>query len=115
MIKVTIIKDRRVIESIYENPGEDIRTAWAQEGPVSPGYAIFKTDGELLYAVDRDNIFELLVRAALNNLDINGVETAYTENEAMFPGLYLLGFKKNGSRLEINIKEFFSVKPCGGK
>ncbi|MGN1098255.1 MAG: hypothetical protein ACI4SS_05100 [Clostridia bacterium] len=112
MIKVVIIDDKRIIESIYENPDDDIRVAWAQEGPESRGYAVFRSCGELLYIVDKDNIFELLVRSALNHLDLTGVETAYTSNEAMFAGLYLLGFKKNGERLEVNIKEFF--KPCGG-
>ncbi len=115
MIKVVIVDNKQVIESVHENPCDDERMAWAQEGPVSKGYGIFRESGELLYIVDKDNIFELIVRAVLNHLDLIGVETAYTENEAMFPGLYLLGFKKRDNRLEINIKDFFSVKPCGGK
>ncbi len=115
MIKVVIIDNKAVIESVHENTDDDVRLAWAQEGLENRGYAAFRENGELLYAVDKDGIFELLVRAVLNHLDLSGVETAYSENEAMFPQLYLLGFKKNGGRLEINIKEFFSVKPCGGK
>lgn len=112
MIKVVIIDNKTVIESIHENPTDDLRIAWAQEDADSVGYAAFREDGELLYVVDKGDIFELLVRSALNHLDLNGVETAYTVNEAMFSGLYLLGFRDNGRRLEINIKEFF--KPCGG-
>ncbi len=112
MIKVVIIDNKAVIESVYENPSDDARVAWAQEGTESKGYAAFRENGELLFAVDRDNVFELLIRSALNHLDLNGVETAYSVNEAMFPALYLLGFKKNGERLEVNIKDFF--KPCGG-
>lgn len=112
MIKVVIFDNKQVIGSIHENPTDDIRIAWAQEGPEAKGYAVFSESGELLYVVDRDNIFELLIRAALNHLDLNGVETAFCENKAMFPGLYLLGFKENRDKLEVNIKEFF--KPCGG-
>lgn len=112
MIKATIISDKRIIESIHENPADEVRIAWAQEGLNNLGYGAFNEDGELLYVVDKDNIFELLVRASLNHMDLNGVETAYCKNSAMFPGLYLLGFKKNGEQLEVNIKEFF--KPCGG-
>ena len=108
MIKVVIFSEKVVIESIHPNPEPDLRIAWAQEGPESRGYAAFKEDGELLYAVDKDNIFELLVRAALNHLDLGGVETAFCKNPAMFPGLYLLGFKDNGDRVETNIREFFS-------
>lgn len=110
MIKVVIISEKAVIESIHENPEPSLRIAWAQEGPESRGYAAFKEDGELLYAVDKDNIFELLVRAALNHLDLGGVETAFCRNKAMFPGLYMLGFRDNGDRVETNIGEFFA---CG--
>ncbi len=115
MIKVTVIDDKRIIESVCDAPTGDTRLAWAQEGLNNLGYMIFTAGGELMYAVDKDNIFELLVRAALNHLDLKGVENAYSKNSAMFPGLYLLGFKKNEDRLQINIKEFFSVKPCCGK
>ncbi len=109
MIKVMIISDKRVIESVCENPSDSLRLAWAQEGPQSRGYAAFTEEGELLYAVDKDNIFELLVRAALNHLDLGGVEKAFCKNEAMFPGLYLLGFKPGENGLEINIKDFFAT------
>ncbi len=115
MIKVVIADNRAVIESVYESARESTRLAWAQEGLESRGYAVFDESGELRLVNDKDGIFELLIRAVLNHLDLKGVETAYTYNEAMFPPLYLLGFKKKGERLEINIKEFFSVKPCGGK
>ena len=112
MIKVVIFDDKQVIGSIHENPTDDTRIAWAQEGPEAKGYAAFTEEGELLYVVDRDNIFELLIRASLNHRDLNGGETAFCKNKAMFPGLYLLGFKDGEDKLEVNIKEFF--KPCGG-
>ncbi len=115
MIKVVIVDNKAVIESVYENPSGSTRLAWAQEGPESRGYAVFDESGELLSVIDKDGIFELLIRAVLNHLDLKGVETAYTFNGTLFPQLYLLGFKKMDERLEINIKEFFSVKPCGGK
>ena len=108
MIKVVIISEKAVIESIHENPGPDLRIAWAQEGPESRGYAAFKENGELLYVVDKDNIFELLIRAELNHLRLIGVETAYCCNEAMFPGLYMLGFKDNGGKVETNVEAFFA-------
>ena len=41
MIKVMIISDKRVIESVCENPSDSLRLAWAQEGPQSRGYAAF--------------------------------------------------------------------------
>ena len=109
MIKVMIISDKQVIESVHENPADNLRIAWAQEGPQSRGYAAFTEEGELLYAVDKDNIFELLVRAALNHLDLAGVEKAFCKNESMFSGLYLLGFKSGERGLEINIKDFFAA------
>lgn len=112
MIKVVIFDNKRVIESIHPQPEEDLRIAWAQEGPDCKGWCAFRETGELLYVVDKDSVFELLVRAALNHLDLGGVERGFCKNEAMFPGLYLLGFKEaEDGVLSVNIKEFF--KPCG--
>ena len=117
MIKVVIFDNKQVISSIHLNPEDDIRVAWAQEGPDCKGWCAFRETGELLYVVDRDDVFELLIRAALNHLDLNGVERGFCTNEVMFPGLYMLGFKDAaGGGLEVDIKEFF--KPggcCGGK
>ncbi len=113
MIKVVIFDNKRVIESVYPNPGDDVRIAWAQEGPDCKGWCAFTEGGELLLAVDKDDVFELLIRAALNHLDLVGVETGVCKNKAMFPGLYTLGFRDApGGGLTVNIKEFF--KPCGG-
>lgn len=113
MIKVVIFDNKQVIASIHPNPDDGVRIAWAQEGPDCKGWCAFRETGELLYVVDRDNVFELLVRAALNHLDLGGVETAFCKNGAMFPGLYLLGFvDAEDGGLTVNIKEFF--KPCGG-
>lgn len=112
MIKVTIISDKRVVESVYPNPSSDIRIAWAQEEAFSPGYCVFSESGELIKVKDDDNVFELLIRASLNHLDLNAVETAFSTNEEMLKGLLLLGFKNNSGRAEVNIKSFF--KPCGG-
>ena len=112
MIKVVIFDNKQVIASIHPDPDEDMRVAWAQEGPDCKGWCAFKETGELLYVVDRDDVFELLIRAALNHLDLNGVETGFCKNETMFPALYLLGFKDGENGLAVNIKEFF--KPCGG-
>ena len=112
MIKVVIFDNKQVIASIHPDPDEDMRVAWAQEGPDCKGWCVFKETGELLYVVDKDDVFELLIRSALNHLDINGVGRSFCKNEAMYPGLYLLGFKDANDGLEADIKEFF--KPCGG-
>ena len=77
MIRVTIINDERIIKSVTNITGEGILMAWAQENEKSPGYAIFSESGELLEITDRDNVFELLVRASLNRMDLDGVITAY--------------------------------------
>ena len=110
MIRVTIINDERIIKSVTNITGEGILMAWAQENEKSPGFCIFSESGELLEITDRDNVFELLVRASLNRMDLDGVTMAYCYDTKLFPELKKLGFKENGKRAEVVIKEFF--KPC---
>ncbi len=110
MIRVTIVNDERIIKSVTDVTDDDILMAWAQENEKSPGFCIFSGRGELLEITDRDNVFELLVRASLNRMDLDGVPVAYCYDVALFPELKKLGFKENGKRAEVVIKEFF--KPC---
>ena len=110
MIRVNIIKDELIIKSVYDNVNDSILMAWAQENEKSTGYAIFSDIGELIEINDKDNVFELLVRASLNRMDLDGVEKAYSEKTEYFDELKKLGFKENGRRVEVVIKEFF--KPC---
>ena len=110
MIRVNIIKDELIIKSVYDKVNDGILMAWAQENEKSPGYAIFSNIGELVEINDKDNVFELLVRASLNRMDLDGVEKAYSEKTEYFDELKKLGFKENGRRMEVVIKEFF--KPC---
>ena len=112
MIKVTIIDNEQIIDSIFKNPPQGARVAWAQENEKALGYMLFNISGELQRVIDNDAVFELLVRSSLNHLDLNGVETGYCTNPDMEKELLLLGFKKINNRLETNIKEFF--KPCQG-
>ncbi|MEE0867446.1 MAG: hypothetical protein UIL37_03975 [Clostridia bacterium] len=112
MIRVNIIDDRRIIESVVESPAENVKIAWAQEGAVSPGYCVFTSEGEILTVADKDNVAELLVRAALNHLDLNGIETGFSKNEELFPFLKSIGFNQVGNKCSVNLKTFF--KPCGG-
>ena len=110
MIRVNIIKDELIIKSVYDKVNDSILMAWAQENEKSPGYAIFSDIGELIVINDKDSVFELLVRASLNRMDLDGVEKAYSEKTEYFDELKKLGFKENGRRVEVVIKEFF--KPC---
>lgn len=110
MIKVTIIDNGQVVRSIMKKECENIRVAWAQEGERSLGYCAFSTDGELLSIRDKDEISELLLRAALNSLDLNGVKTAFCHNPELFPALFALGFRQSGGRLETDIPSFFEKK-----
>lgn len=112
MIRVTIIDDARIIKSVSEIEGEDILMAWAQENEKSPGHSIFSKQGEILEVVDKDNIFELLVRATLNFLDLQKIKRGYSRNEALFPELKKLGFIENDGVCEVDITTFF--KPCCG-
>ena len=110
MIRVTIINDERIIKSVSEVSGNGILMAWAQENEKSPGFCIFSENGELVKIEDKDNVFELLVRASLNRMDLDGVAVAYCYAEEHFDELKKLGFKENDRRVEVVIKEFF--KPC---
>ena len=110
MIRVTIVDDARIIKSISSIEGSDVVMAWAQENEKSPGHSIFSKNGELFSIVDNDDVFELLVRATLNYLDIKGVKLGYCKNEALFDELVKLGFTKKDGVCEVDITTFF--KPC---
>ena len=60
--------------------------------------------------MDKDNIFELLIRATLNYLDINGVKRGWCTEEKFFSELKKLGFKEFENGYDVNTEEFF--KPC---
>lgn len=110
MIRVTIVDDSRIIKSVSKIEGDDVVMAWAQENEKSPGHSIFSKTGEIFSIVDNDNVFELLVRATLNYLDIKGVKVGCCRNEALFDELIKLGFTKKGGVCEVDITTFF--KPC---
>ena len=112
MIRVTIVDDARIIKSVSKIEGEDVLMAWAQENEKTPGHSIFSKQGEILDIVDKDNIFELLVRATLNFLDLQKIERGYSRNEALFPELVKLGFEEKDGVCEVDITTFF--KPCCG-
>lgn len=109
MIRVTIIDDSRIIKSVSDIEG-NIAMAWAQENEKSPGHCIFSREGEIFSIVDNDNVFELLVRATLNHLDLNGVKRGYCKSETLFPELKRLGFAEKDGICEVDITTFF--KPC---
>ncbi len=110
MIRVTIIDDERIVKSVSDLAAQDIRMAWAQENEKSPGHCIFSKEGEIFEIADKDNVFELLVRATLNHLDLNGVKSGFCKNEALFPELKRLGFTEKDGVCEVDITTFF--KPC---
>ena len=110
MIRVTITDNIDIIKSVFDNARDNSRMAIACENEKNTGYFLFYKDGELKEFIDNDNIFELLVRAALNHLDLNGIEKAYSLNKEMQEKLLLLGFKKVEEKVAVNIGEFF--KPC---
>lgn len=112
MIRVTIIDDSRIINSVSDIEGENIAMAWAQENEKSPGHSIFSKEGELFTIVDNDDVFELLVRATLNYLDLNGIERGYCKNKSLFTSLKRLGFTEKDGVCEVDITTFF--KPCCG-
>ena len=109
MIRVTIIDEEKIIGSVF-NYEDNMLMAWAQENEKNPGYCIFKNTGEIIAVKDNDNVFELLIRATLNYLDLNGIGTGHTENKELFEELKKLGFSQKGEACEVNIKTFF--KPC---
>lgn len=109
MIRVTVIDDKRIIESVF-SPAEGMLMAWAQENEKNSGYCIFKKSGEIVAVKDNDNVFELLIRATLNYLDLNGVATGFSHNKELFADLKKLGFTQKETSCEVDIKTFF--KPC---
>ena len=109
MIRVTVIDDKRIIESVF-TPAKDMLMAWAQEYDKNSGYCIFKKTGEIVAVKDNDDVFELLIRATLNYLDLNGISIGFSENEELFKDLKKLGFSQKGKAFEVDIKTFF--KPC---
>ncbi len=109
MIRVTVIDNEKIIESVF-SPAEDMLMAWAQENEKNSGYCIFKKSGEIVAVIDKDDVFELLIRATLNYLDLNGADTGFSENEELFSELKKLGFTQKGKSCEVDIKTFF--KPC---
>lgn len=110
MIRVTVVDDMRIIKSVSDVADDGILMAWAQENEKSPGNCIFSKEGEIFTVVDKDDVFELLVRATLNYLDLRGVKKGYCKNEAMFDGLKRLGFTEKDGICEVDITTFF--KPC---
>jgi len=110
MIRVTIIDDERIIKSVSDISGDGVLMAWAQENEKSPGHCIFSREGEIFSIVDRDDVFELLVRATLNYLDLQGVKKGFCKNEAVLDGLKHLGFTEKDGVCEVDITTFF--KPC---
>ena len=110
MIRVTVVDDDRIIKSVSDIEKNDILMAWAQENEKSPGHSIFSKSGEVFTIIDRDDVFELLVRATLNYLDLNGVKRGYCKNKALFEGLKRLGFTEKDGVCEVDITTFF--KPC---
>ncbi len=110
MIRVTVVDDLRIIKSVSDIEENGVLMAWAQENEKSPGHCIFSRDGEIFTVVDNDNVFELLIRATLNYLDLNGVKRGCCKNEAIFDGLKRLGFTEKDGVCEVDITTFF--KPC---
>ncbi len=109
MIRVTIIDDKRIIGSVFEY-ADDMLMAWAQENEKNSGYCIFTKNGRIITVKDNDNVFELLIRATLNYLDLNGIEVGYSQNEELFNNLKKLGFTQKETSCKVDIKAFF--KPC---
>lgn len=110
MIRVNIVEDERIIKSVTKKGNDGLLLAWAQENEKSPGHCVFTKTGEILEVVDNDEVFELLIRAALNCLDLRDAKTAFSKNELLYTELKKLGFKDSGKRVETDIKTFF--KPC---
>lgn len=110
MIRVTVIDDIRIIKSVSDIANDGILMAWAQENEKSPGHSIFSKEGEIFTVEDNDDVFELLIRATLNYLDLNGVKKAYCKKETLFGELKRLGFTDKDGVYEVDITTFF--KPC---
>ncbi len=112
MIRVNIVDDERIISSLMEIKNENTCLAWAQEGAQPRGWCAFTAGGELICADARDEYFELVIRAALNKLDLSGVKYAVCKNKTLADRLIPFGFQKCTGGVKIDIPAFF--KPCGG-
>lgn len=110
MIRVSIVDDERIIGSVSDIKGNGILMAWAQENEKSPGHSIFSETGEIFAVIDNEDVFELLIRATLNYLDLKGVKRGYCKNEALFDKLVSVGFTKKDDICEVDITTFF--QPC---
>lgn len=113
MIRVTIIDDKRIVQSVSDIAGDGVLMAWAQENEKSPGHCVFTDAGEIKTIKDNDNVFELLVRATLNYLDLHGVKRGFCTNKELFEELKKLGFKESADYCDVDISAFF--KPCCNK
>ena len=109
MIRVIVIDNEKIIGSVF-SPAENMLMAWAQENEKNSGYCIFKKTGEIVAVKDNDDVFELLIRATLNYLDLNGAKTGFSKNEELFGELKKLGFTQKETICDVDIKSFF--KPC---
>lgn len=110
MIRVNIVTDERVIRSITDISPDGLRLAWAQENEKALGYCAFTAAGEILLVSENTQYFELLIRAALNHLDLNGVKNAVCRDADLNKKLCALGFCEKGEIAEVSIADFF--KPC---
>lgn len=110
MIRVSIIEDERVLKSILKDVKETTLVAWAQHHEKALGYCVFDISGEIISISQKEDVFELLIRCALNCLDLRGVGTGFSHNKELFDELLMLGFKKTDDVCSVDIKEFF--KPC---
>ncbi len=110
MIRVSIIEDERVLKSIVKDVKETTLVAWAQDRENALGYCVFDISGEIISISQKVDVFELLIRCALNCLDLRGVSIGFSHNKELFDELLMLGFRKNEDICSVDIKEFF--KPC---
>lgn len=113
MIKVTVFDNIDVMRSVYPSANDSTRIAWAQENENKCGYCVFSADGEILEINDSDNVSELLVRSALNYLDLRNVKRGICRSARLVPFLLALGFSEKDGTAEVFIPDFF--KPCCSK
>lgn len=101
------------MRSVYPSADDSTRIAWAQENEKKCGYCVFSAYGEILEINDYDNVSELLVRSALNYLDLRNVERGICRAQRLVPFLLTLGFSEKDGAAEVSIADFF--KPCCSK
>ncbi len=114
MFRVSIIDNEQVIKSVVSETDENTRIAWAQEGETSLGYCVFKTDGEILKIDNRRDMYDVIVRAVLNHLDLKDIHTAYSKTPKVNKFLKLMGFSEENGICTIDITEFFARKCKNG-